>query len=137
MSTKLSLMRGPKEALVKTRSVSYTMSTATQLATLPKGARILALVLSGTAASTATTATLSIGTTATSNELVSTVNVLAAGVGNGTSVLTGVAGAIGDVLTADTPIYAKYAESGGTSSTGTWKLHIVYTTGNKVNDDRL
>jgi hypothetical protein len=137
MSDKLSLRRGPKELVTKTRSVSYTMSTATQLATLPKGARILYLVLSGTAASTATTATLSIGTTATSNELVNTVNVLAAGSGNGTSILTGVTGAIGGVLTADTPIYAKYAESGGTSTTGTWKLHIVYTTGNIVNDDTI
>jgi hypothetical protein len=137
MSDKLSLRRGPKELVTKTRSVSYTMSTATQLATLPKGARILYLVLSGTAASTATTATLSIGTTATSNELVNTVNVLAAGSGNGTSILTGVTGAIGGVLTTDTPIYAKYAESGGTSTTGTWKLHIVYTTGNIVNDDTI
>lgn len=137
MSSKLAINRGPKLAAVKTRSVSYTMTTATQLATLPKGARILALILSGSAASTATTATLSIGTTATSNELVNTVNVLAAGVGNGTNVLAGVAGGIGGVLTADTPIYAKYAESGGTSTTGTWKLHIVYTTGNLINDDTL
>jgi hypothetical protein len=137
MSDKLSLFRGPKQPLVKTRTVTYAMSTATQVATLPKGARILAFVLSGSAASTATTATLSIGNTATSNEYVSTANVLAAGVGNGTSILTGVAGAIGGVLTADTPIYAKYAESGGTSSTGSWKLHIVYTTGNSINDDTL
>lgn len=137
MADKLSLTRGPKQPLVKTRSVAYTMTTATQLATLPKGARILALVLSGSAATTATTATLSIGNTATATEYVNAVNVLAAGVGNGTSVLAGVAGAIGGVLTADTPIYAKYAESGGTSTTGTWKLHIVYTTGNSINDDTL
>ena len=137
MSSKLAINRGPKLAEVKTRSVSYTMTTATQLATLPKGARILALILSGAAASTATTATLSIGSTTTATEYVNAVNVLAAGVGNGTSVLAGVASGIGGVLTADTPIYAKYAESGGTSTTGTWKLHIVYTTGNLVNDDTL
>lgn len=137
MTDKVSVIRGPKDVVVKTRSVARTMTTGTALATLPKGSRILALVLSGVASNAGTTATLSFGSTTTSNEYVSAVNALAAGVGNGVNVLSGVAGAVGAVLTADTVIYAKYAESGTASSAGAWKVHIVYTTGNILNDDTI
>lgn len=137
MSDKTSVLRGPKDVKCKTRSIARTMTTATVLARLKKGSRILGLVLSGTASNAATTATLSIGNTATATEYVSAANVLAAGVGNGVTVLNGVASGVGAVLTADTPIYALYAETGDASSAGAWKLHILYTDGNDINDDTV
>lgn len=137
MADKTSIMRGPKMLASKTRSVARTMTTATALCTLPKGSRILALILNGTASNAGTTATLSIGTTTTANELVNAVSVLSGGVGNGSQVLNGVAGALGDVKTTDTVIYAKYAESGTASSAGAWKVTVVYTTGNITDDETI
>jgi hypothetical protein len=135
-------LRGGKPLHVKTRSVARTMVTGTQVATLPRGSRIIALVLSGTASNAGTTATLSVGSTAAnSNEFVNAVNVLSGGSGNGVNVLNGVAGALGGLPaggapnTTDLPIFVKYAETGGASSAGAWFLHIVYTTGNITNDD--
>jgi hypothetical protein len=138
MSDKVSVLRGPKDAVVKTRNVTRTMTTGTALCTLPKGARILGLVLSGTASNAGTTATLSFGTTlASANEYVNAVNVLAAGVGNGVNLLSGVAGAVGGVLANDTVIFAKYAETGTASGAGAWKVHVVYTVGNSINDTTI
>jgi hypothetical protein len=115
-----------KNLVSKPVAVTRTMTTAAVVEWVPKGARIVGFVLSGTASNAGTTATLSVGTTSTSNEYVSAVNVLAAGSGNGVSVLNGVAGAVGSVLTVDTPIYVKYAETGVASSAGAWTLWIVY-----------
>lgn len=138
MSDKVSVLRGPKDVVCKTRNVARTMTTGTALCTIPKGSRILGLVLSGVASNAGTTATLSFGTTlASANEYVNAVNVLAAGVGNGVQVLNGVAGAVGSVLTADTVIFAKYAESGTASSAGAWKVHVLYTNGNALNDTTI
>lgn len=137
MADKTSIMRGPKAVSSKTRSVTTAMTAATALCTLPKGSRILALILNGTASNAGTTATLSVGTSTTANELVNAANVLAAGVGNGSTVLNGVAGALGSVYTSDTVIYAKYAETGTGSSAGGWKLTVVYTTGNITDDETI
>lgn len=137
MADKTSVMRGPKSLVTKTRSVARTMTTATAVATLPKGSRIVGLILNGTASDAGTTATLSVGTTTTANELVNAVSVLAAGSGDGSQWLKGVAGGLGTVLTSDTVIYVKYAESGTASTAGAWKLSIVYTTGNVTNDDTV
>jgi hypothetical protein len=137
MASITSFLRGPKSVQCKTRNVTRSMTTGTAIATLPKGSRILGYVLSGVASNAGTTANLSFGTTATATEHVSAVNALAAGVGNGVSILVGVAGAVGAVLTSETVIYAKYAETGGASSAGAWKVHIVYTTGNVTNDDTV
>lgn len=139
MADKTSVMRGPKSPVVKTRVVSRTMTAATQIATLPKGARILMLVLRGTASDAGTTATLSFGTTTSANELVNAQSVLSAGAGNGVNVLKGVTGltGAGAVATKDTPIFALYAETGTASTAGAWQVDIVYTTGNVTNDDTI
>lgn len=139
MADKISVMRGPKSMAVKTRVVARTMTAATQIATLPKGARILMLILRGTASDAGTTATLSFGTTTSANELVNAQSVLAAGAGNGVNVLKGVTGltGAGAVATKDTPIYALYAETGTASAAGAWQVDIVYTTGNVTDDDTI
>ena len=131
MSDKTSVQRGPKDLRVKTRTATYAMTTATMIATLPKGSRAIGAFLQGAAAGTATAATLSFGTSTSADEYASA-NVLAAGVGDGGYIpFDATANA---VLTAATPIYVKYAETGGTSSTGTWVAHILYTDGNFLND---
>jgi hypothetical protein len=135
MADKSSLQRGGRSLDVKVRAVTRSMTTATAVATLPKGARIIGFILSGTASDAGTTATLSVGNTTTATEYVNAVNVLAAGVGNGTSMLVGVTGALGSVLSSPTVIYVKYAETGAASAAGAWKLTIMYTVGNFVNDD--
>ena len=120
-----------KDVQVKKFAVTRSMTAGTDVAfVLPKGARILGFVLSGTASNAGTTATLSVGTTSgTPTEYVNAVNVLAAGVGNGVNLLSGVAGAVGDALTADTTVYVDYAETGAASSAGAWNLFCLYVTG--------
>lgn len=135
MTAFTSVIRGPKDLVVKTRNVARTMTTGTQIATLPKGSRILYFVVEGTASNAVTTATLGLGSTAAANQYVTGFDVKTAATGNGPSMPVMVAGTGGVVLTVDTPIYAIYAESGGASSAGAWKVSIVYTTGNIVNDD--
>lgn len=112
---------------IKSVAVTRSMTTATQVAKLPKGANIVGFVLSGIQSDAGTTATLSIGSTSSSNEYVSAVSVRTGGSGNGVNLLAGVAGAVGQsVLSADTWIYAKYAETGTASTVGSWVLHIIY-----------
>ena len=115
-------------------SVTRTMTAGTDKAfTLPKGATLRMLILSGTASNAGTTATLSVGTTSgTPTEYVNGVSVLAAGVGNGVNVLNGVAGALPAKVTADTPIYVKYAETGAASNAGSWTLTAVWTMGSAL-----
>ena len=116
---------------VKSFAVTRTMTAGTDRAFyLTRGCRILAFVISGgTASNAGTSATLSIGTTSgTPTEYVNAVSVLSGGVGNGTSVLVGVAGSIGSKLTNDTLVFVKYAESGTASSTGSWTVSVIYTT---------
>ena len=140
MADKTSVMRGGKSVQCKFRLVTRTMTAATQLATLPKGARFLGIVLMGTASDAGTTATLSFGTTTSANELVSAQSVLAAGAGNGVNLLKGVTGVgVASVtpFTKDTPIFALYAETGTASTVGAWAVQILYTTGNITNDDTI
>lgn len=120
-----------KDVQVKKFAVTRSMTAGTDVAfVLPKGARILGFVLSGTASNAGTTATLSVGkTSGTPTEYVNAVNVLAAGVGNGVNLLSGVAGAVGGALTADTTVYVDYAETGAASSAGAWNLFCLYVTG--------
>ena len=135
MSDKTSVLRGPKALMVKTRSVTYTMTGGSALATLPKGSRFLGVLLSaGTPANTATTATIQFGTSAAATDLTATANVLTAGIGT-----TGgfIPAKIVSPFTADTTVYVKYAESGGTSNAGAWRAEILYTTGNGLNDDTI
>jgi hypothetical protein len=110
------------------------MTTATAIARLPQGSRIIAFVLSGVASTAGTSATISIGSTsANSNEYVNAYDVKTAATGNGVNVLNGVAGAVGQVAVgpngSEQVIYAKYAETGTPSGAGAWYVHIIYTTG--------
>jgi hypothetical protein len=138
MSVKESVIRGPKECSVKTRVFARTMTTGTLVATVPKGSRIVEFVLSGIASNAVTTATLSIGSTVAATEFVNGHDVKTAATGAGTVLINGVPGAIGiNVLTVDTPIYFKYAETGGASTLGSWVVHIKYTTGNILDNDTI
>lgn len=129
------LTQQSKDLQVKQFAVTRTMTTGTDNAfTLPAGSRIIGFVLSGTASNATVSATLSVGTTSgTPTEYVNGVSVLAAGVGNGVNLLSGVAGAVGVQLTADTQIYVKYAESGTASNAGAWTLYCLYVTGSGLN----
>lgn len=112
-------------------SVARTDTTGTKKFNLPRGARIIGFVLSGTASDAATTATLSIGNTTTATEYVNALDVKAAATGSGVGLLRGVTGAVGAPLTGnDNYVYAKYAETGTASTVGSWKLFVVYTDGN-------
>jgi hypothetical protein len=116
---------------VQTCSVARTDTTATEKIRLPKGARILGFVLSGTPSDAGTTATLSIGSTTTATEYVNAVSVLNAGSGAGVNLLKGANSGVGAVLTGATnPVYVKYAETGTASAAGAWKLFCLYTDGN-------
>jgi hypothetical protein len=122
-----SLFRDTKLAYVKTVSVDRTMTTATEIAKIPKGSRILGFIVNGVASDAGSTATLSFGSTTSSNEFV-----------NGFSVLTGYtnwvnevdSAATGTVLSADTSVYAKYAESGTASANGAWQVSILFSQAN-------
>lgn len=137
MSDKTSVIRGPKDVLSKTRNLTRTMTTGTQVATLPKGSRILYFVVEGTASNAGTTATIGIGNTSSANQYVTGFDVKTAATGNGPTMPVMVAGTGGVVLTVDTPIYFIYAESGTASSAGAWKVSILYTTGNALNDTTI
>ncbi len=137
MASITSLVRGPKQPLVKTRFCSIADTTARQIATLPKGARPLYIVVGGIASNGVTTATLGFGTTTAANEWVTGHDVKTAATGTGPALPKFVSGIAGFVLTADTPIFVKYADTGGAASVGSWYASIFYTTGNITDDDTV
>jgi hypothetical protein len=141
MADKASTLRAGKPVMVKVRTVARTMTTATQVATLPRGSRILYFVLQGTASDAGTTATLSVGSTTTATEYVNALDVKTAATGSGAGLLRGVTAATGTAANAptfaDLPVYVKYAETGGASTVGSWVLMIHYTSGNDLNDDTI
>lgn len=137
MADKTSVQRGGKSVQAKARLAARTMTTGTQVATIPKGSRLLGFLLNGVASDAATTATISIGSTVTATEFVSGADVKTAAAGRGPTLLPGVSGAIGAALTVDTPIFFKYAETGTASTVGSWTIAILYTTGNVTNDDTV
>lgn len=115
---------------VKSKAVGRS-TTGVALAKLPKGARLIGIVLTGTPSDSATAATLSFGTTsANANELVSAYDVKTAANGRGPSLLPSAGAAVfGGVLANDTVIYYKYAETGA-ATVGSWVAHFIYTDGN-------
>lgn len=137
MADKTSLLRGPKSDRLKVRAWARTMTTAVQVATLPKGARLLGFTVGGVASDAATTATLSVGKTSTSTEYVNGADVKTAAAGQGPTSLALVSGIYGSILTVDTPIYFKYAETGTAATVGGGFVTIRYTDGNIVDDDSL
>jgi hypothetical protein len=119
-----------RASLEKFVKIVRTDTTAFVAAHLPKYAVITGMYVIGQAASdAATTAVISVGTTATSNELLASFDVKTAATGEGYNpagaAAVGSALAVG--LTADTPVYAKYAETGTASTTGgPWFVKIEY-----------
>ena len=120
----------PRDVLSKFISISRTDTTAAIKAYLPKGAILVGFYVIGAAASNAgTTATIDVGTTATSNEWVASYDVKTAATGEGYNPVgaAAVGSAMGTPLTADTPVYGKYTESGTASSSGgPWIVKIEY-----------
>lgn len=138
MSDKTSVLKGPKPIMSKTRNVTRSMTTGTAIMSLPKGARPLYAVISGTASDAGTSATVSIGTSATATELVSGHDVKTAASGRLAFMVTGAATSMGTVLTGvNNPIYAIYAETGTASNAGAWKVTLFYTEGNNLNDETV
>lgn len=136
MAANTSVMKGPKDVVAKTRLVTRSMTTGTAIMTLPKGARPLYAVISGVESDSATSASVSLGTTTTANELVSAHDVKTAASGRHAFMVTGAATAFGVPFTANTTIYAKYAEVGAANQ-GAWYVTVFYTQGNVTNDDTL
>jgi hypothetical protein len=137
MAVKESVLRGPKATVSKTRNALRTMTTGTQVMTLPKGARILGFLLNGVASDAGTTATISVGSTVAANEFVSAQDVKTAASGIGPRLLPGVSGAIGVARAAETPIFFKYAETGTASAAGNWQISVFYTQSNTINDETI
>lgn len=119
-----------KDLQVKSFPVTRSMTTGTDRAfVIPKNARIMYFVLSGTASDAGTSATLSVGTTSgTPVEYVNALDVKTAATGSGVGVLRGVTAAVGNKLTSDTTVYVKITEVGGASTVGSWWLDVMYVT---------
>lgn len=113
-------------------SIARTDTTASVKAWLPKDSFIVGIFVIGSAASDAgTAATIDIGTTSSANELVASYDVKTAATGEGFNQVgaAAVGSALGVRRTADTPIYAKYTESGTASSAGAWTVRVDYFQG--------
>lgn len=118
----------PRESYSKFVKLARTDTTAFQAAWLPKDSILVGAYVIGTAVSNAgTSATISLGTTTSANEIISGFDVKTSGVGYVPVGTTGVGSFFGSKLTADTPVYAKYTESGTASSSGgTWLVKLEY-----------
>ena len=118
-----------RDGLSKYITVTRSDTVASVKAWLQKYSVITGLYVIGSVASDATTAaTVSIGTTATANEIIASYDVLTASTGEGYNPAG--AAAVGSVmatpLTVDTPIYAIYASTGAESTGGPWTVKIEY-----------
>lgn len=124
----------PKPRSVKSKffSIARTDTTASIKAWLPKDSFIVGLFIIGSAPSNAgTTAFISIGTSDTSTELLPSYDVKSTTSGKGFSQAgaTVIGSALATRITVDTPIYAKYTETGTASSAGAWTIRIDYFVG--------
>ena len=118
-----------RDLITKLGTLAYTDTTAKQLFALPKGAIIAGIYIIGATASNAgTTATVSVGSSATSNEYVSGFDVKTAATGVGYNPAAGkaVGSAMCTPITADTIVYGIYAESGTAGSAGAWTIKMEY-----------
>lgn len=119
-----------RDGQFKVIKVVRTDTTAFMGAVLPKDAVIVGMYVIGGAASDAgTTAVIGCGSTTSANEFLASYDVKTAATGEGYSAVGGAAvgTAFMTKLTADTPVYAKYTESGTASSAGgPWFIKIEY-----------
>lgn len=120
----------PRGSQYKVIKVVRTDTTAFVGAHLPKDSTLVgAYVIGGAASDAGTTATIGVGSTSSANEFISGYDVKTAATGAGYSPVGGAAvgTAFMSKLTADTPLYAKYTESGTASSAGgPWYVKIEY-----------
>lgn len=131
-SVATSPLSGARDVQVKSFSIARTDTTAAIKHQLPAGAVPIAFILNGTVASDATTtATVSIGTTSTSNEYVNAYSVKTNGAS--AAILPAIGGIGAASPAAALPrggtvaIYAKYAETGTPSTTGgPWTIDVLY-----------
>ena len=112
--------------LVKAANITRSMTTATEVLTIPKGHTIIGMTLVGTASDAATSATLSLGTAASGTAYVTTRDVKTVGTGTGLMPLT-LAADHSAALTLDTKVMATYAETGTASTVGAWVLLVFYS----------
>lgn len=127
MSVTLSYPK-PRSTQTKLFQVARTDTTAAVFAWLPKSAVIVGEYIIGAVSSDATTsAAVSVGTTATANELIDSFSVLTTtGEGYHPAGASAVGSAMATPLTVDTPVYAKYAGVGAETTGGPWTVKIEY-----------
>lgn len=120
-----------RDGLTKVIKIVRTDTTAFVAAWLPKDAVLTGMYVVGQVASdAATSASISVGSTSTANEYLATYDVKTAATGEGYNPAgaAAVGSAFMEKLTADTPVYAKYTESGTASTTGgPWYVKIEYS----------
>ena len=120
----------PKPRSTQTKMFQVTRSdTSAAIKTwLPKNSVITGEYIIGAVSSDATTsAAVSVGTTASSDELISAFSVLTTtGEGYHAAGAASVGSAMATPLTVDTPVYAKYAGVGAESTGGPWTVKIEY-----------
>jgi hypothetical protein len=109
-----------KDCSCKAFLVSRTDTTASLKAVLPADASIINVFMTGVASNAGTTATVSVGTTATATEIINAQDVKTAGgmIRPTTSFSTNFPNVTPVPLGADIQIFAKYAETGAASSAG-------------------
>lgn len=120
----------PRDTLTKYITIARTDTTAFVGAKLPKDALISGIYVIGAAASDAgDSASVNVGTTSTSTELLAAFDVKTAATGEGYNIAGGAAvgSALATKLTVDTSIYGKYIEAGTASTAGgPWVIKIEY-----------
>lgn len=117
-----------KDLVAKAFQVLRTDTTASLKCVLPADASIVDVDIFGVASNAATTATISVGTTTTSNEIINAQDVKTAGghIRPTTSWSTNYPNQTNYPLGADIQIYAKYAETGTASTLGGPYTIVVY-----------
>lgn len=125
MATTSTLTPPAGQALTLACGITRSMTSATEIATLPKGATIVGMTLIGTASNAGTSATLSIGNSGSGTAYVNARDVKTAGTGTGCMPLT-LAVDTSTALTADTKVTATVTEAGTASSAGAWTLLVHY-----------
>lgn len=118
-----------RETYTKYVQVVRTDTTAFVGAVLPKDAVVVGAYVMGAAVSNAvTTATISVGNTATANEIINSFDVKAAtGAGYHPAGAAAVGTYFANKLTSDQQIFFKYAETGGASTLGgPWVVKLEY-----------
>jgi hypothetical protein len=118
-----------RDSLTKYIQIARADTTAAVKAWLPRDAILSGLYVIGAVASDATTsASISVGTTATANEFIDAFDVKTAATGEGYNPAgaAAVGSAMATKLTVDTPVYAKYTFSGANTTGGPWTVKVEY-----------